>query len=162
MIRHVIMIDNVQLGMLNFGIIMMTSSNGSIFCVTGPLCGDFTGHQWIPHTKASDAELWCFLWSVPWINSRVNNHEAGNLRCHRTHYDVRMSCDTPLAWCNASHLTNGSTVFIWKLYCYWPKDLHQHNATLDIQTNALQLKLSQVAMNKFSIIHLNDAVFPTC
>ena len=44
---------------------MMTSSNGSIFRVTGPLCGDFTGHRWIPHTKASDAELWCFLWSAP-------------------------------------------------------------------------------------------------
>ena len=37
---------------------MMTSSNGNIFRVTGPLCGEFTGHQWIPHTKASDAELW--------------------------------------------------------------------------------------------------------
>ena len=24
---------------------------------------EFTGHQWIPLTKASDAELWCFLWS---------------------------------------------------------------------------------------------------
>ena len=23
-----------------------------------------TGLRWIPHTKASDAELWCFLWSV--------------------------------------------------------------------------------------------------
>ena len=22
-------------------------------------------HRWIPHTKASDAELWCFLWSAP-------------------------------------------------------------------------------------------------
>ena len=43
---------------------MMTSSNGNIFRVTGPLCGEFTGHRWIPHTKASDAELWCFLWSV--------------------------------------------------------------------------------------------------
>ena len=21
--------------------------------------------RWIPHTKASDAELWCFLWSAP-------------------------------------------------------------------------------------------------
>ena len=21
-------------------------------------------HRWIPHTKASDAELWCFLWSA--------------------------------------------------------------------------------------------------
>ena len=44
---------------------MMTSSNGSIFRVTGPLCGEFTGHRWIPLTKASDAELWCFLWSAP-------------------------------------------------------------------------------------------------
>ena len=40
---------------------MMTSSNENIFRVTGPLCGEFTGHRWIPSTKASDAELWCFL-----------------------------------------------------------------------------------------------------
>ena len=44
--------------------VMMTSSNGNIFCVTGPLCGEFTGSRWIPRTKASDAELWCFLWSA--------------------------------------------------------------------------------------------------
>ena len=44
---------------------MMTSSNGNIFHVTGPLCGEFTGHRRIPLTKASDAELWCFLWSAP-------------------------------------------------------------------------------------------------
>ena len=44
---------------------MMTSSNGNIFRVTGPLCGEFTGPRWIPHTKASDAELWCLLWSAP-------------------------------------------------------------------------------------------------
>ena len=44
---------------------MMTSSNGNIFRVTGPLCGEFTGLRWIPHTKASGAELWCFLWSAP-------------------------------------------------------------------------------------------------
>ena len=45
-------------------IIMMTSSNGNIYRVTGHLCGEFTGPRWIPHTKASDAELWCFLWSA--------------------------------------------------------------------------------------------------
>ena len=45
--------------------IMMTSSNGNIFRVAGPLCGDFTGHRLIPLKKASDAELWCFLWSAP-------------------------------------------------------------------------------------------------
>ena len=42
---------------------MMTSSNGNIFRVTGHLCGEFTGLSWIPRTKASDAELWYFLWS---------------------------------------------------------------------------------------------------
>ena len=30
-----------------------------------PLWGESTGHRWIPLTKASDAELWCFLWSSP-------------------------------------------------------------------------------------------------
>ena len=44
---------------------MMTSSNGNIFRVTGLLCWEFTGHRWIPRTKASDAELWCFHWSAP-------------------------------------------------------------------------------------------------
>ena len=37
----------------------------SIFRVTGPLCEEFTGRRWIPLTKASDAELWWFLWSTP-------------------------------------------------------------------------------------------------
>ena len=41
---------------------MMTSSNGNIFLFTGPLWGESTGHRWIPLIKASDAELWCFLW----------------------------------------------------------------------------------------------------
>ena len=33
--------------------------------VTGLLCGEFTGHRWIPPAMACDAELWCFLWSLP-------------------------------------------------------------------------------------------------
>ena len=44
------------------GLCMMTSSNGNMFRVTGQLCGEFTGPRWIPRTKASDAQLWCFLW----------------------------------------------------------------------------------------------------
>ena len=66
----------------------MTSSNGNIFHVTGPLCGEFTGHRWIPLTKASDTELWYFLWSAPWINGWANDREAGDFRRHRAHYDV--------------------------------------------------------------------------
>ena len=30
---------------------MMTSSNGNILRVTGPLCGQFTGHRWIPSQR---------------------------------------------------------------------------------------------------------------
>ena len=54
------------------------------------------------HTKASDAEHRCFLWSAPWLNGWVNNREAGDLRRHRGHYDVivissrhdrELSCD---------------------------------------------------------------------
>ena len=43
----------------------MTASNGNIFRVTGLLCGESTGHRWIPLTKASDVELWCFVWCAP-------------------------------------------------------------------------------------------------
>ena len=42
-------------GQHGYGQIMMTSSNGSIFPVTVHLYGEFTGHQWIPLTKTSDA-----------------------------------------------------------------------------------------------------------
>ena len=57
--------------------VILTSANGNIFCVTGPLCGEFIGDQWIPHIKAS-----------AWINGWVNNRGTGNLRCHYAHYDI--------------------------------------------------------------------------
>ena len=40
----------------------MMPSDRNIFRVIGPLWGETTGHRWIPHTDASDAELWRFLW----------------------------------------------------------------------------------------------------
>ena len=49
---------------VGFTYIMVTSSSGNFFCVTGHLCGEFTGPRWFPHTKASDADLWWFLWST--------------------------------------------------------------------------------------------------
>ena len=49
---------------VHISVLMMTSSNANIFRVTGHLCGEFTDPQWIPHTKASDAELWCFLFDL--------------------------------------------------------------------------------------------------
>ena len=35
---------------------MITSSNGNIFRVTGPLREEFTGHRWISLTKANDEQ----------------------------------------------------------------------------------------------------------
>ena len=54
---------------------MMTSSNRSSFRVTGPLCGEFTGHRSIPLTKTSDVELWCFLSSV--LNKWLSKQSLG-------------------------------------------------------------------------------------
>ena len=63
--------------------VKMTSSNGNIFRVTGPLCGEFTDHRWIPPTKASGAELLMFSLICAWTNGWVNNGDAGDLRRHR-------------------------------------------------------------------------------
>ena len=66
---------------------MMTSSNGNIFRVTGPLYGEFTGHRRIPLkrlvTRSLDVSFIC-----AWINGWVKNCEAGDLRPHRARYDV--------------------------------------------------------------------------
>ena len=55
----------------NFLELMMTSSNGNIIRVTGPVCGESTGHRWIPLSKASNVEHWCYLRSR--INGRVDH-----------------------------------------------------------------------------------------
>ena len=51
---------------------------------TFPRCRPFVWecHRWIPLTKASDAELWCFLWSSS------KQSWAGDLKRSRAHYDV--------------------------------------------------------------------------
>ena len=56
---------------------MMTSSNGNTFRVIGHLRGEFTGPRWIPRTKASDAGLWCFLWTALESNKRLSKQSWG-------------------------------------------------------------------------------------
>ena len=60
-------------------VIMMTPSNGNIFCVTSILWGEFTGDQ------RRGALTFCSIYS--WTNGWVNNRNTGDLRRHRTHYD---------------------------------------------------------------------------
>ena len=86
---------------------MMMSSNGNMFRVTGPLCREFTGHRWIPHTKASDAKIWCFLWSA-----------------HKKRLSVQSKClwfETPWRplWrhCNVGCWCPGSTISCLTMEC---------------------------------------------
>ena len=76
----------IQHTQLIANIIIMTSSNGNIFRVTGPLQGESTGDRWIPLTKACNASLWCFLWSMP--EQTIEQTIAGDLRCHCARCDV--------------------------------------------------------------------------
>ena len=93
---------------------MMTSSNGNIFGVTGLLCGEFTGHRWIPLTMASDAELWYFLWSAPersrhrwfetpsrslWRYCNAIIIFAAGIRCQHNHLRLfKETLNTPWIW----------------------------------------------------------------
>ena len=57
--------------------VMMTSSNGNIYHITGPLCGEFTGE--FPSQKP-------VTWSFDFFSCICN--WANDSRCHRAHYDV--------------------------------------------------------------------------
>ena len=66
---------------------MMTSSDGNIFGVTGPLCGEFTSpgefHTHMPATRSFD------VFFDPRLNKRLSKQPWGaDLRRHRGHYDV--------------------------------------------------------------------------
>ena len=83
MAPNVSLCDTQQL----YGRDMMTSSNGNIFRVTGPLCGNSSLPVNFPHKGQWRGALMFSLICV-WINRWVNNREAGDLRRYRAHYDV--------------------------------------------------------------------------
>ena len=53
--------------------VMMTSSNGNIFRVTGPLCREFTGHRWIPRTVTRSFDVYF----DPRLNKRLSKQSWG-------------------------------------------------------------------------------------
>ena len=59
---------------------MMASSNENIFHVTDSFCGEISGHREIPLKEVARF--------YAWTNGWVNNRDAGDLRRHRSHYDV--------------------------------------------------------------------------
>ena len=53
-----------------------------------PFVQGIPGHQWIPRTKGQRRRALMFYLFCAWINGGINNREAGDLRCHRTHHGV--------------------------------------------------------------------------
>ena len=99
---------------------MMTSSNGNIFCVTGPLWGKSTGHRWIPITKVSDAVLWCFPLSA---------HEQ----------TIGQAVEMPMIWdaitlvmasLQCDQYTLCSIILSWKQFNYKPSIVFLHRGTI--------------------------------
>ena len=64
---------------------MMTSSNGNIFRVTGPLCGEFTGRGELPAQRLVTRSFDIFFDLC--LNKRLSK-QPGDLRRHRAHYDI--------------------------------------------------------------------------
>ena len=68
---------------------MMTSSNGNIFQVTGPLWWESTGHRWFssqrPVTRSFGGSFDLRL------NSWAHNRYTDDFRRYRTHYDVTVT-----------------------------------------------------------------------
>ena len=78
---------NVASVLLQF--LLMTSSNGNIFRVTGHLCGDSPVPVNSPH-KGQWRGAFMFYLTCVWINGWVNNREADDLRRHCGHCDVNV------------------------------------------------------------------------
>ena len=89
--------------------VMMTSSNGNIFHVTGPLCGEFTGPGEFPTQRPV---MWSFdVFFDLRLNKRLGKHrEAGDLRCHHGHYYVNVM--GIMLW--ATSIFNHNKVYLWR------------------------------------------------
>ena len=72
----------------------MTSSNGNIFRVTVPLCGEFTGHRWIPLTKGQWLGVLMFSLICAWTNRWANTPDAGDFETPSRYYGITVMAGT--------------------------------------------------------------------
>ena len=93
----------------------MTSSNGNIFRVTGPLCGESA-------VNSSHKGQWrgalIFSLICAWTNGWVNNLDAGDLRRRRTNYDVTVIIRWYWYGC-VPVLGQPNVIFSYNVHCSW-------------------------------------------
>ena len=92
--------------------VMMMSSNGNIFRITGPLWGESTSYQWIPLAKAV---MQCF---DAFFDLHPNKRLCKQSRCR---WFEMTSCSL---WChcNAFHITNSNPAVPHGSRC-WQKNI---------------------------------------
>ena len=133
--------------------VMMTSSNGNLFCVIGPLCGEFTGHRSIGHWRGA----LMFHLICAWINGWANNREPGDLRPHRAHYNVIVMVSCLFQWISETiyfMCRVRRTKSYWS--CYTAKSL-SILASLSVNMSfesIFALRLSTIMENVFYILPL--------
>ena len=99
-------------------------------------------HRWPVNSlrKGQWRGAWLFSLICAWINGKVNNREAGEMRRHRAHYDVNLMriarssypgpCITPAIWRCRKTVSQWQGSFQWKLRSHWLKFLRQRPATV--------------------------------
>ena len=108
-----------------------------------PLCREFIGNRWIPLPKASDTELWCFLWSARWINGWVNNRQSGYLRSNRAHFDVIVMLRNELGW-----NSNEMTFVTGKVFWFIVSKYRAFDSGIRVLTYPPPLDISQTTISK--------------
>ena len=102
-----------------------------------------------------------------WINGWVNNGEAGDLRCHRAHYNVTVMCiskiiiissenDLSPGWCQAIIWTNAAMLLIGPLGINFSEILSEVEI---ISFKKMHLKMSSAKWHLFRL-SLNDLTLP--
>ena len=124
--------------------LMMTSSNGNIFHVTGHLS---------PHKGQWRGALMFSLIYVS-INDWVNNREAGDVRCYHAHYDVIVMLQP-----SEAYIPTGS--LLEQMLCYCQLDT-QNKLVAHIFTSEKKKYMLRLLMQPFSFnIFVNDPIFVT-
>ena len=104
----------------------------------------FRGDRWIPLTKATDVELWCFFVLHPNTVGWANNRGIDDLRRHRAHYDV-----------TAVHCpAHRSRRLFPDLFLIWMDRTWQHHVSNETPTPCFSPKLNILSAHKSLYIYI--------
>ena len=143
----------------------MTSFDGNIFRVTGLLCGEFTGHRWIPCTKGQWRGV--LMFSFVWNNNWVNNGDVGGLGRHRAHYGVIVmrSSINPGRWPypdGRMGLVTQNIMFGFRAGFRGNSLIHRLNNKIHMQRNPAVLWIKTIMLLIDKIYTLKTELMKTC